>query len=249
MSISDYFASTYIEARSEFLAAACDSQTQITEYQLPDFYDSCNKEPLIVDVAIYGCESPESVLLLISGTHGVEGFCGSGCQVGYFSDKLYDALSPHTSSVLVHALNPYGFSNLRRVNEDNIDLNRNFQDFSKPLPSSLAYEKIHDWLVLDEWEGISRQQADRALKDYIDKHGMRALQAAVSGVQYTRPTGLFYGGNRESWSNLTLLTHNFDATTPYGRIENYRFPKLDSEQEAIGNQIGADPQDVNYKID
>ena len=28
--------------------------------------------------------------------------------------------------VLIHALNPYGFKTNRRVNEDNIDLNRNF---------------------------------------------------------------------------------------------------------------------------
>ena len=31
--------------------------------------------------------------------------------------------------VLYHAVNPYGFSHLRRTNEDNVDVNRNFRDF------------------------------------------------------------------------------------------------------------------------
>ncbi len=35
---------------------------------------------------------------------------------------------------MLHALNPYGFSHLRRANEDNADLNRNFVDFAAPLP-------------------------------------------------------------------------------------------------------------------
>jgi hypothetical protein len=33
---------------------------------------------------------------------------------------------------------------------------------------------------------------------------LRAFQAALSGGQYTRPSGLFYGGDRPSWSALKL---------------------------------------------
>ena len=29
---------------------------------------------------------------------------------------------------MIHALNPFGFAHLRRANEDNVDLNRNFVD-------------------------------------------------------------------------------------------------------------------------
>lgn len=203
MPISDYFACTYAEAQDKFLAVALDSHAQLAAYRLPDLYGPRNEE-LSVDVAIHGPENPVAMLLLISATHGVEGFCGSGCQVGFFTDKLYDMLPPGTGTILVHALNPHGFAHLRRVNEDNIDLNRNFQDFSIPLPPSAAYEEIHDWLVPKDWDGPIRQQADEALQQYIKERGMPAFQSAVSGGQYTRPTGLFYGGTSESWSNLTL---------------------------------------------
>jgi Protein of unknown function (DUF2817) len=139
--------------------------------------------------------------MLISATHGVEGFCGSGCQVGYLTDQLYDVLPASSGAILIHALNPFGFAWLRRVNEDNIDLNRNFQDFSKELPSSSAYETLHNWLIPEDWDGDQRRTADAALNKYIAEFGIKKFQASVSGGQYSRPTGLFYGGARESWSN------------------------------------------------
>jgi hypothetical protein len=60
---------------------------------------------------------------------------------------------------------------LRRVNEDNIDLNRNFHDFSKPLPLSESYEALHDLLIVEQWEGAQRYKADAALQEYIAKKG------------------------------------------------------------------------------
>jgi len=58
--------------------------------------------------------------------------------------------------------------------------------------------------VPEEWNDEHRQKADGNLRKYIAAHGMRAFQAAVSSGQYTRPTGLFYGGKTEGWSNRTL---------------------------------------------
>ncbi len=48
---------------------------------------------------------------------------------------------------MIHAVNPFGFSHLKRTNEDNIDLNRNFNDFSTPYPDNPVYEEVHDLLV------------------------------------------------------------------------------------------------------
>ena len=44
------------------------------------------------------------------------------------------ALAAGLRVVLLHAINPWGFSWARRVTEDNVDLNRNFRDFSRPAP-------------------------------------------------------------------------------------------------------------------
>jgi len=203
MPTSDFFSATYAEARDKFLDAARAAGARLAAYSLPDHRGPRN-ELLTTDVAILGTDEPDSVLVLISATHGVEGFGGSGCQIGYLADQLYGALPARTRTILIHALNPYGFAWLRRVNENNIDLNRNFQNFTQALPDSSSYEAIHDWLVPEDWDGPARRAADAVLQGDMKERGMPAFQAAVSGGQYTRPTGLFYGGTKESWSNTTL---------------------------------------------
>lgn len=72
------------------------------------------------------------------------------------------------------------------------------------MPSSEAYEEIHEWLIPDDWEGEVRNKADQNLQSYIKQYGIQKFQAAVSAGQYTRPKGLFYGGIQEEWSNVTL---------------------------------------------
>jgi hypothetical protein len=106
--------------------------------------------------------------------------------------------------MLIHALNPFGFASLRRVNEANVDLNRNFQDFSKSLPPSAGYEFLHEYLIPEEWEGDQRAKADAALQKYIVTNGMKTFQAELTKGQYIRPNGLFYGGREASWSNGIL---------------------------------------------
>lgn len=214
MSVADYFSLDYASARRRFLSAADRAGGTLTRYELPG-HRGPSGETLAIDALRLGDGAAQAALIVISGTHGVEGFAGSGCQVGLLEDRLHEALTGSTCLVLVHALNPYGFAWLRRVNEVGVDLNRNFIDFSKPLPSSAAYEPLHDWLIPAEWEGEGRRAADAALAAFGQAHGMAALQAAVSTGQYTRPDGLFYGGTRETWSAVTLsriLTEVLPAT-------------------------------------
>ena len=202
MATAYFFAESYPEARAKFLKVCQSVGAMLTEHQLPNC-NGPNGETLFVDVAQLGADNPKSLLILISGTHGVEGFCGSGCQVGYLADRVYEALPADARVLLVHALNPFGFAWLRRVNEDNVDLNRNFQDFSN-LPSSAGYEAFHDYLVPKDWEGDERVNADAALQKFIAAKGEKGFQAELTKGQYTRPNGLFYGGREASWSNRVL---------------------------------------------
>jgi hypothetical protein len=204
MPIAEYFSADYASARERFRSAAGRAAAAVTSYLLPD-HKGPGGEVLTLDVARLGDADALSALLVIAGTHGVEGLAGSGCLVGLLEDRLYDALPQSGCLLLLHAINPYGFAWLRRVTEEGVDLNRNFVDFSKPLPSSEAYEELHDWLVPKGWEGDIRRAADAALAVHVQQHGMAALQAAVSGGQYTRPGGLFYGGTRETWSARMLF--------------------------------------------
>jgi hypothetical protein len=204
MSADEYFGGGYKEARAKFIASANVANANVWKGRVLPLEGPDGGE-LAVDVAEIRSGDRPYVLLIISGTHGVEGFCGSGCQVGFLRDRIYEVLPNTVRVVLIHALNPYGFASLRRVNEDNVDVNRNFHDFEgTSLPSSTKYETIHEWLVPADWDGPARQDAESKIKNYIHEHGPAAFQAAVSGGQYTRPDGLFFGGTGETWSNKTL---------------------------------------------
>jgi hypothetical protein len=104
--------------------------------------------------------------------------------------------------LMLHALNPYGFSHLRRVNEDNADLNRNFVDFGGPLPVNRAYAEIQSMLLPATWPPPG--DSETRLDAWIAQHGRKNYQAAVSAGQYEYPDGLFYGGSKPAWSNEVL---------------------------------------------
>ena len=81
-------------------------------------------------------------------------------------------------------------------------MNRNFQDFSAPLPSNSAYCKLHPLLLPATWPPTWGNRV--AILGLIATQGLRALQTAISGGQYERPGGMFFGGAAPTWSNHTL---------------------------------------------
>ena len=112
------------------------------------------------------------------------------------------ALAAGVAVLYVHGLNPYGFSWWRRVTHENVDLNRNWHDFSKPLAQNAAYDAIAHHVLPAAWPPGTENEA--ALAAYAAQHGPRGLQAAVTGGQYAHPQGLFYGGHAPTWSQQTL---------------------------------------------
>ena len=195
------FPTDYLDGRERFRALASRNDFVLESYEHP-VEKGPQGETLSCDVARFGPSDAKRIILISSGTHGVEGFCGSGCQAELLSSGLLDELPNDTAIVLVHAVNPYGFAWLRRTNEDNIDLNRNFVDHSVQH-LNLGYDEIHDWLVPRDWDGPARTEADALIDAYIADRGLRTFQVAMTGGQYNHPDGLFYGGNAPAWSNIT----------------------------------------------
>ncbi len=215
MAIPDYFSKAYAEARRKFCGAARSGGAALESHVHPHAKGAQDEE-LAVDVARFGDMGAENLFVVVSGTHGNEGFCGSGCQTGLIAEGIVAARPSSVAVLLVHAVNPYGFSHIRRVTEDNVDLNRNFQDFAKPLPENTRYAEIHDALVPADWDGPARARAEEALAAWRATHGgMKAYQTAVAGGQYAFPDGLFYGGRAPTWSNRTfraiIESHGRDA--------------------------------------
>ena len=202
MGASDWFSASYAEGREKFLAAAAAAGAGVTSFKNSE--RGPDGGALFTDVAWAGPEDAASVLLTCSGTHGVEGFCGSGAQVATFRSGLARDLPKGTMLVAVHAINPYGFAWVRRVNEDNVDLNRNFVDHAAGHPANAPYDEVHPLLVPADWDGAAKAAADRGIQNYIQSRGLAAFQAALSGGQYDHPDGIFYGGREPTWSNRTL---------------------------------------------
>jgi hypothetical protein len=203
MSPVRHFAQSYMEARDKFVSAAQACGARQFRHVHPS-ERGADGEELSVDFAFVGKPGASGLLLLLSATHGVEGFCGSGCQVALLHDDefLKSVEQAGVEVLMLHALNPYGFSHLRRVNEDNADLNRNFVNFRAPLPVNSAYAEIHPLLLPATWPPRSGTEAK--LGAWIAAKGAKAYQAAVSGGQYQFPDGMFYGGTAPAWSNLVL---------------------------------------------
>ncbi|MBK6365808.1 MAG: M14 family metallopeptidase [Polaromonas sp.] len=199
------FSSTYAEARIKFLEAAAIAGLQINSFNHPLL--GKDGETLAMDTALQlpaSGKASDKLLILSSACHGVEGYCGSGVQTYALHDAewLAHARAHDVTVLYIHALNPYGFSHIRRTTHENVDLNRNFHDFSKPLPVNAAYREVAEMLMPDHWPPNADNMA--LLQAYIAKHGEFAFQAAVSGGQHEYPKGLFYGGVAPTWSNVTL---------------------------------------------
>src|SRR5215813_13897648 len=196
------FAASYNEARDKFLAAARIAGATTHRYDNPS--KGPKGEALSTDVARLGPDDASRVVVTISSTHGVEGYCGSGFQVDWLASVGAAGLPRDTATVFVHAINPYGFAWTRRVTEEGNDLNRNYVDHGKPYPVNEGYLEIADYLVPADFSEAGVKAADARLAAYRKKVGDVAYFRAMSGGQYSHPDGMFFGGGGPSWSNRTM---------------------------------------------
>lgn len=196
------FSPSYAQARVKFLEAVAVAQLPNESHDHP--LPGRDGEVLAMDVALDGAPDADKLFILSSACHGVEGYCGSGVQVFALHDAEWRARAraQGVAVLYVHALNPYGFSYVRRVTHENVDLNRNFHDFSKPLPVNTGYRELAPLLLPEEWPPSPGN--DAAIGQFVATRGMPAFQAAISGGQHEFPDGLFFGGTAPTWSNQTL---------------------------------------------
>ena len=196
------FSTSYARARGQFLESTTAAGMALRSFEHP--LKGRDGEDLAMDVALDGAPDAQNLLIVSSACHGVEGYCGSGVQVFAARDAEWLAKSraAGVAVLYIHALNPHGFSWLRRTTHENVDLNRNFQAFDQPLPENTAYAELHPLLLPKDWPPTPDNQA--AIAAYIQAHGVGRFQAAVSQGQYSFADGMFFGGTEPTWSNRTL---------------------------------------------
>ncbi|WP_213952822.1 DUF2817 domain-containing protein [Variovorax sp. dw_954] len=200
--VVEAFSPSYAEARRKFLQGCVAAGLKVDAHPHP--LKGRNGEDLSMDVALDGSPDAKHLLIVSSACHGVEGHCGSGVQNFALHDAEWreKAGKPGVAVLYLHALNPHGFAHGRRVTHENVDLNRNFVDFSQPLPVNAGYARLHPLLLPAEWPPAPKNQVE--IGAWIEKHGLPAYQLAISGGQYQFDDGLFFGGKAPTWSNATF---------------------------------------------
>jgi len=197
---TDVFPSDYSSARQAWLQQMT-GQThplQHVPYPCPDAYGP-DGEPLVTDTVWLGPADALQVLVLIGGTHGIEGFVGSAVQIDHFhllaSGRM--ELPADTAVLMIHALTPWGYAWRRRCDQNGVDLNRNAVDFCRPVPENPGYDQLRPALFLAD-----PQQRKQIIEEFARLHGRVALECAISGGQYYDPAGPFYGGNAPAHGRL-----------------------------------------------
>lgn len=203
---------------------------ELKSYRLHDIGD----ESLTIDwIAADALEAKRKLFVLTTGEHGVEGYVGSA-MLQLFIQQFLQRLEPKdTGLLLVHAINPWGMKNKRRVNLNNVDLNRNFVLTPAEFDASFnaGYKKMESFL------NPSRQLKIKLGSDiafYLNllflvfSQGLRKMRGSILLGQYAFPQGLYYGGidyqeetsvlmelYRQHFSRYDQILH-LDMHTGYG---------------------------------
>jgi hypothetical protein len=196
-----YFPESYRDGRTAFLAAAGDRGLSTITRVHPSRLGRDGK-PLFLDTVALGPRGTETALLVISGMHGVEGYFGSGVLTTALRENWFAGCSGRI--VLLHALNPFGFSFDRRTDENNVDVNRNFIDHTHP-PDNCDYAALAKAIALSDLSYETMAASDAALAGYAERSGPAQLQAALALGQYTHEAGLCYGGHALCWSATAIF--------------------------------------------
>lgn len=221
MVIGRHFPTDYRDARAKFLAAVTAAGAPHEAIQHP--LRGPHGEKLFTDVAWSGPPDATRALVTISATHGVEGYCGSGCQTAWLAEGIHRELPKGVAILAIHAINPHGFAWTRRVTEDNVDLNRNFLDHARPHPENPGYAALAEAVTPRDWTDASRAASARAFDAFKAAQGDDALRRAIFSGQYSDPHGIFFGGHAPTWSNrmMRAILARYLAKVPHVAVVDY----------------------------
>ena len=150
-----------------------------------------------------------NLIVLTTGVHGMEGYIGS-VMLDVFFEEIYPQLNTETTGILVVAnVNPYGMKYMRRYNENNVDLNRNFiMDWETfDLAGNTEYPKVESFLGPTGkignalWHEVSFYAS--LAKEALTVGADTVSDALLTG-QYEYPQGVYYGGNGDEISTAYL---------------------------------------------
>ncbi|GLD99935.1 hypothetical protein PINS_up008663 [Pythium insidiosum] len=214
--VEAHFSETYYQARALFRQRAKAANAKLVELPVPHL----SHLDLSVDVAVFH-GTQEELLVHVSGTHGVEGFAGSAIQSKILEQApTWGSTGP--SVVLIHALNAFGFAQLRRFNEHNVDLNRNwlskgeFKERISMSPNAFGYEDVYDALNPSAHASWSESYWVRAVYHLLTKGFAKIKRAVVTGNHHF-PASIFYGGI-EKQPSLAIVEECLETHIDFSKV-------------------------------
>ncbi|GAU77445.1 M14 family metallopeptidase [Fusibacter sp. 3D3] len=194
--------------------------------------ESYNENKMLTTETVYICDSdqPDKLLIITAGMHGVEGFVGSE-MINRVITKHYKTINASKTALLVvNFINPWGMKYFRRVNQENIDLNRNFlQDHNVVNPYLNQVDPLINASWHGKWRGLSLIKYYFTLFKCIIDNGILNTNQAIFSGQYECPHQIYFGGLKptlEHQNVLNMITQfskdsvkqviHFDLHTGYG---------------------------------
>ena len=206
---SEVFYTTYDEIRTHLKDRVADLKKKGITVETSEYAIDKSDNLYIDNIYLTATENQENLIVLTTGVHGMEGYIGS-VMLDVFFDEIYPTIDIKNTGILVVAnVNPYGMKYMRRYNENNVDLNRNFildwENFD--LTSNKDYPEVKNFLQPEGkignalWHevGFYANLAKEALTKGADK----VSDALLTG-QYEYPQGVYYGGNGDEASTAYL---------------------------------------------
>jgi hypothetical protein len=216
------FPETYEDSRERFCQNLAVIQKQWPQAGL-SYHRVPGDEDLTIDwIRSDAMEKNEKVLIFTTAEHGVEGYVGSAMQQR-FIEKFLPRLDPRTTGLLlVHAINPWGMKHHRRVNANNVDLNRTFlwnESFEpgfNPDYDALNLAINPDKPIKSMMIGNFTFYANLVWK--LIQKGWPTLKHTLLIGQYRCPQGLYYGGQDHQEETRTLIDLYRQAFRAYDQI-------------------------------
>lgn len=221
-----YFNNTWQECRAGFRTEAGKIKAhfdRVEVFAIP--VKSQTDNDLTIDFCyIPAKDTTEKLVVIISGTHGIEGYTGSAVQQMLMNEFFAPGMFTNTGVLLVHGLNAWGFKHQRRFTENNVDLNRNFNtDAALFETKNDGFVALYDMLTPKGEVNMNSLQNRffmlKAVKQIAQK-GMPALLQAFAQGQYQFPEGIYFGGQDFEQQKQIMTDVLSEIAAPYHMLLN-----------------------------
>lgn len=221
---SEYFYTSYDEIRAHLKDRVAEFRESGIEVEASEYAVDESDNLYIDNIYLPASGEKENLIVLTTAVHGMEGYIGS-VMLDVFFEEIYPGIDTSKTGILVVAnVNPYGMKYMRRYNENNVDLNRNFiLDWNNfDLASNKDYPEVKNFLQPEGkignafWHEVGFYLS--LAKEALTKGADKVSDALLTG-QYEYAEGVYYGGNGDEISTTYLKgVFNDCLETDYNNI-------------------------------